>query len=205
MRTIEINSIMMKRYYPILGINSNCTLEEIKAAYRRLAKAVHPDTGGDPTRFRDIREAYETLSDPSRRKKYDNKLESLPFDGEPYKSIETTILIEPVDVYDDVVDVISRRIGIDKKTKLKTVIPVSVSEAANGVNLEIVISVKMICQRCFGFGDTLISSCSECSGKGTITVIKRGYAILQPGSLDGDTITARSGKTEIIGKLKIER
>lgn len=195
----------MKRYYSILGIDSESSPDEIKLAYRRLAKTVHPDIGGDPVRFHDIQDAYETLSDPRLRKEYDDELASLPFNGEPYKTIERAVIAEPVDVFDDIVDVVSRRIGMEKKIKIKAVIPVSLNDALIGVNLEVVVPVEIICQRCFGFGGTLISSCKACTGKGKISVFKKGYMVVKPGVVDGDTIVARSGKTEIIGIIEIEK
>ncbi|MHB1486673.1 MAG: molecular chaperone DnaJ [Acidimicrobiales bacterium] len=62
-------------YYQVLGVGSNATEDEIKKAYRRLAREHHPDTnGGDPSseeRFKEITIAYETLKDPERRHRYD--------------------------------------------------------------------------------------------------------------------------------------
>ena len=67
---------MMKDPYHILGVGRQASPEEIKEAYRRLARAHHPDLApGNPhaeDRFKDISTAYDTLSDPGRRKAYDN-------------------------------------------------------------------------------------------------------------------------------------
>ena len=61
-------------YYEILGIRRTASAEEIRAAFREQAKRYHPDRGGsaeDQTRFRHLREAFETLRDPQRRVRYD--------------------------------------------------------------------------------------------------------------------------------------
>jgi len=63
-----------KNYYIVLGISSDSTQEAIKAAYRKLAKEFHPDLYGKHTPFLIIQEAYSVLSDPVRRKSYDNTL-----------------------------------------------------------------------------------------------------------------------------------
>jgi molecular chaperone DnaJ len=62
----------MKDYYKILGVDKTSTADEIKSAYRKKAKESHPDKGGDPEQFKIINEAYETLSNPQKKKEYDN-------------------------------------------------------------------------------------------------------------------------------------
>lgn len=58
-------------YYELLGVPRDASSSEIRSAYRTLAKAMHPDTGGTAGTFRLLREAYETLTDPERRDDYD--------------------------------------------------------------------------------------------------------------------------------------
>jgi molecular chaperone DnaJ len=63
---------MNKRdYYEVLGLNKNASADEIKKAYRKLAKEHHPDKGGDENLFKEISEAYEVLSDETKKSKYD--------------------------------------------------------------------------------------------------------------------------------------
>lgn len=72
---------MNKNYYDILGVKKNASLEDIKKSYRNLAKKYHPDKNPNDKnesaeKFKEISEAYEILSDPLKRKKYDNPIPS---------------------------------------------------------------------------------------------------------------------------------
>jgi curved DNA-binding protein CbpA len=58
--------------YEILGVSPDASASEIKAAYRRGAKAHHPDVGGDARQFEEVQRAYSILSDPERRARYDS-------------------------------------------------------------------------------------------------------------------------------------
>ena len=81
---------MARDYYRILGVERNASETDIKKAYRKLARELHPDVTGDDVRatekFKSVTEAYETLSDPSRRKSYDlfGTKDRPPPDGAPF-------------------------------------------------------------------------------------------------------------------------
>jgi hypothetical protein len=60
-----------KDYYAVLGVSKDASQDEVKNAYRTLAKQHHPDKGGDPEKFKEINEAYSILSDPALRAQYD--------------------------------------------------------------------------------------------------------------------------------------
>ncbi|MBS3755297.1 MAG: J domain-containing protein [Desulfobacterales bacterium] len=63
---------MAKSYYAILGISPDASKQEVKDAYRQLAKHYHPDhEGGDSGKFRDIQEAYSVLADAGKRREYE--------------------------------------------------------------------------------------------------------------------------------------
>src|ERR1700751_5837285 len=74
--------VEFKDYYKVLGVPRNASEEDIKKAFRRLARQYHPDTAKDKKdaeeKFKEINEAYEVLGDPQNRKKYDE----LGADGE---------------------------------------------------------------------------------------------------------------------------
>jgi DnaJ-class molecular chaperone len=64
----------MSNFYEVLGIQKDASESEIKKAYRSLSLKCHPDRGGDTKRFQELNEAYETLSDQSKKQQYDAQL-----------------------------------------------------------------------------------------------------------------------------------
>lgn len=59
-------------YYDTLGVDKSASADDIKKAYKRMASKHHPDKGGDENKFKQVQEAYETLSNPQRKSQYDN-------------------------------------------------------------------------------------------------------------------------------------
>ena len=79
--------VSYKDYYKILGVESNATADQIRKAYRKLAKKYHPDVNkeaGAEQRYKDINEAYEVLKDPAKRQKYDTLGENWEQDFAPH-------------------------------------------------------------------------------------------------------------------------
>lgn len=63
-----------KNFYDVLGVSKSASDDEIRKAFRKLAAKYHPDAGGDEQKFKEISEAYNTLSNPEKRKEYDQLL-----------------------------------------------------------------------------------------------------------------------------------
>ena len=68
---------MAKNFYQELGVKKNATINEIKSSYRSLVKKHHPDAGGEKDKFLAIQNAWETLSDPFKKEKYDKQIFSV--------------------------------------------------------------------------------------------------------------------------------
>lgn len=67
----------MTNYYETLGVEKNASEDDIKQAYKKLAKIHHPDKGGNKSKFQEIQEAYDTLSDENKRREYDNPMSNI--------------------------------------------------------------------------------------------------------------------------------
>lgn len=78
-------------YYELLGVTPSSSAAEIKSAYRSLARALHPDTGGTAGTFRLLQEAYETLNDPVRRAEYDRGDDLEDLEDEPDHEATVTV------------------------------------------------------------------------------------------------------------------
>ena len=61
----------MKNYYDILGVSEDASNDQIKKAFKDIAKKEHPDRGGDESKFKKANEAYDTLKDVKKRQEYD--------------------------------------------------------------------------------------------------------------------------------------
>jgi DnaJ-class molecular chaperone len=170
------------RYYELLGVRSDATESEIKAAYRALARKFHPDSGrpGDVERFREIQEAYETLSDPEKRRSYDRAR------SHPVPVSWTGGFEEPVAPFREIFTRPRRAAPADLDIVL------SEEQAARGGEAVLEIGRDLDCSDCRGSGFGFYGWCSTCCGEGGVRVIERIRFRIPPGVGSGDVLRARA-------------
>lgn len=179
-------------YYEVLGVSKSATDEELKKAYRKLAKKYHPDANPNnkeeaEKKFKEVNEAYETLSDKQKRKLYD----AYGFDGPNmgangggYYSYGSGFEgFDGFGDFSDLGDIFSSFFGGDRRgssrsrttvTKgadLKVGIDITFKESYTGTEKEISINRNEVCPECNGNGcarGTSPVKCTVCGGKGTI-------------------------------------
>jgi len=177
-------------YYDVLGVARDATPEEIKRAYRRLARELHPDVNPDPEtqdRFKEVTAAYEVLSDADKRQMYD-------LGGDPRGGMGG-----PGGAgfgqgfgFGDIMDAFfgtqSRgprpRRGRGKDALIR--LQVDLSEAAFGATRDLTVDTAVECGSCHGAGTspgTQVVTCTMCQGRGEVQSVQRSFL--------GQVMTAR--------------
>ncbi len=165
--------------YAILGVSHDATDEEIKKAYRGLAREHHPDVSGDPgsdDRFKEVAAAYEILSDPAKRRQYDLYGSRGGPDAFPFGDVG--------DIFEAFFGGggFGRRRPQQRRTRtargddLFATVALSFTDAAFGAHREIVVERLETCGRCSGSGAEPGSSpsrCRTCQGTGQVQDVRR--------------------------------
>lgn len=163
---------MKRDYYEILGLQKGASEEDVKKAYRSLAKKYHPDVNkeeGADTKFKEINEAYEVLSNPEKRQNYDLFGHNEQAASSPFSEFESFI----------------RRQNA-RGRDLQVNVELTLEECYTGCEKEISYNVPKMCGSCGGngaHGGTSIHTCTTCGGSGQhIKVVTRAGQIMQMAS-----------------------
>lgn len=159
----------MKNYYEILDIPYSAGIDEVRKAYRRKAKEHHPDAGaGTANGFMALSRAYEVLSDPVERRRYDRELGMKLRPAAETWADRVHVYAATRDVYDDLVELLADRFHWPRRQMLHFDLILTEEELEQGVNAVISVPQVKTCPRCFGFGGVLFSTCALCSGMGLL-------------------------------------
>ena len=187
---------MKKDYYEILGVPRNASQEEIKKAYRKLAKKYHPDLNPDKKKeaeekFKEISEAYAVLSDTEKRKVYDTYGHE-GISSKYYGGQEDWFKWDHFRGFDDISDIFSQFFGDDsifssffgtgsrrhrKESKggdIVVNIPLSLEEIDSGVKKLIELYRYEVCKKCNGTGGER-EKCPVCHGSGGVKTIRESF------------------------------
>jgi len=182
---------MPRDYYEVLGVEKSATPEEIKKAYRTLAKKYHPDVSTEPkevaeAKFKEISEAYEVLSDPEKRNLYDQ----YGFDGVKQQFGEGGFSWENFTRADDISDIFGDIFGSmfgggarssrsrnspQQGDSLRYDIEITLKDVLEGKSVKLDIPHSVTCDSCKGTGakDGNVTTCSKCGGSGQIQTVRR--------------------------------
>ncbi|MDO8610944.1 MAG: J domain-containing protein [bacterium] len=143
---------MLKKYYDILELEENATLDDIRSAYKRLAKKYHPDKnkGSEESeaKFKKINEAYMILTDPKKKSEYERG-NNFDFGEDIFSSIFGHMFDQG-----------------DSVTEIEVIF--SIKDLFEHEKLDITYSRKIKCKICNGLGGKDINKCSKCDGSGKI-------------------------------------
>jgi molecular chaperone DnaJ len=178
---------MAEDFYNVLGVSRDASAEEIKKAYRKLARENHPDRNpDDPTaedRFKSIQEAYDTLSDPEKRKEYDSGgMFSGLRGGQPFGG-GGGFSADIGDIFSSVFGRGRAQTRSVRGADLETEVRLSFDQAVRGTQISVSVPKLDRCPTCHGSGAKPGSSpkvCPRCGGRGIDAQSQGFFSISQP-------------------------
>jgi len=172
-------------YYELLGVSSSATEDEIKRAYRRLARELHPDTsGGAPEteeRFKQVTAAYETLRDPEKRRRYDVFGPEGAAGGGGAGGFGGDVFGAGLgDLFDSFfgggATTGRRQAGPPRGADLEVEVVLDFTEAVFGAEREVRLRLPVVCETCAGSGageGTGQTTCTQCDGRGEVRRVRQ--------------------------------
>ncbi len=185
--------LMPKDYYHILGISKDASPEEVKKAFRRLAHEFHPDKpgGGNEAKFKEINEAYQTLSDPQKRARYD-QFGSAEFEGtgmgfeDFFRHGGAQGFGAQFDLGDLFGDFFGGGGGARQERRGRNIevdVTLDFVQAAHGATRTISLRKLVKCDECHGKGiasGSKMKKCAHCGGKGqTVEAMRTLFGTFQ--------------------------
>jgi molecular chaperone DnaJ len=178
----------MATLYDTLGVSKSASADEIKKAYRKLAREHHPDSGGDEMRFKEVQTAYDVLSDPEKRKQYDafGSTNGRPGGGPGGPQFQDF----DFDLGDLLGGLFGGRAGRGQRgpvqergADLEAQVSISFEDSLNGAEVRVPVEVETACHTCGGSGaepGTAPTVCPECGGRGVKADSHGLFALSQP-------------------------
>jgi molecular chaperone DnaJ len=172
---------LARDHYAILGVRKDAPPEDIKRAYRRLARQLHPDVNPDAQtqeRFKEITAAYEVLSDPSKRQLYDMGGDPLSASGNSGFGAGFGGLGDIMDAFFGGGGSRGPRTRTRKGNDALIHVEIDLIEAVFGATKELNIETAVVCATCSGAGTapgTHPDTCQVCKGRGEISQVTRSF------------------------------
>jgi molecular chaperone DnaJ len=178
--------------YDVLGVPKNASPDEIKKAYRKLVREVHPDRNpGNEDRFKEVQGAYDVLSDPEKRKQYDRFGSANGRPGAGAGPGGTTFDFSEFDLGDIFGGLFNRGGGRAQQqaqrgqrgNDVEVEVRVSFEDALRGVQTTVPVQLELACHTCHGTGaapGTAPTVCPQCNGSGVVATSQGLFALQQP-------------------------
>ena len=209
-------------FYVILGVQRGATVADVKRAYKRLARRYHPDINpGDhkaEAQFRQIAEAYETLIDPDRRRRYDTTGTVDERPGGPtfgFEGFDFTVSVHGTDAStfgDLFADVFQQRDtrraegSAERGVDLHQTVSVPLEEAINGGERAVTVTRQEHCRACQGVGRLPVNEtrCVQCHGTGVVKSARGHMVFSKPCAYCGGSGHLRQTRCPTCGGQQVE-